>query len=149
MKTTSVAAMTFVLTSLSIPLAQSAPMKGSDSGVAGNQHGRMFDPKTVETVKGEVVKIDKLSPNQRMSKGVHITLKTKNGEIPVHLGPEWFLERQDLQISSQDILEVKGSRITFDGKPAIIASEIHKGSNTLKLRDDNGIPAWTGWRRRG
>jgi hypothetical protein len=45
-------------------------------------------------------------------------------------------------------VEVKGSRITFEGKPAIIAAEIKKGEETLKLRDENGFPVWSGWRSR-
>ncbi len=45
-------------------------------------------------------------------------------------------------------IEVKGSRITFAGKPAIIAAEIKKGEQILTLRDKNGFPAWSGWRRR-
>jgi hypothetical protein len=44
-------------------------------------------------------------------------------------------------------VEVKGSRVTFAGNPAIIAAEVKKGDALLKLRDENGIPAWAGWRR--
>jgi hypothetical protein len=45
-------------------------------------------------------------------------------------------------------VEVKGSRVTFEGKPAIIAAEVKKGDEVLKLRDENGFPMWSGWRRR-
>jgi hypothetical protein len=51
------------------------------------------------------------------------------------------------QIVAGDKIEVKGSRITYQGKPAIIAAEIHKGDEVLMLRDANGIPMWAGWRR--
>jgi hypothetical protein len=44
-------------------------------------------------------------------------------------------------------VEVKGSCITFGGNPAIIAAEVKKGDDVMKLRDDNGVPAWAGWRR--
>lgn len=47
-----------------------------------------------------------------------------------------------------DKVEVTGSRITFQDKPAIIAAEVKKGDEILKLRDGNGFPAWAGWRRR-
>jgi len=43
---------------------------------------------------------------------------------------------------------VKGSRFTLGGKPAIIAAEVKKGDEVLKLRDDAGFPMWIGWRRR-
>ena len=41
-----------------------------------------------------------------------------------------------------------GTLITFEGKPAIVAAEIKKGNEALKLRDENGFPVWSGWRRR-
>lgn len=45
-------------------------------------------------------------------------------------------------------VEVKGSRVTVEGKPSIIAAELKKGDDVLILRDTGGIPAWSGWRRR-
>jgi len=33
------------------------------------------------------------------------------------------------------------------GQPAVIAAEVKKGDIVLKLRDDNGIPVWSGWRK--
>ena len=49
--------------------------------------------------------------------------------------------------SELDRVEVKGSRITFQGKPAIIAAEITKDGQTLTLRDASGMPVWRGWRK--
>ncbi|MDI6852119.1 MAG: hypothetical protein QME75_00745 [Deltaproteobacteria bacterium] len=45
-------------------------------------------------------------------------------------------------MAAGDRLEVTGSRITYQGNPAIIASEVKKGDKALKLRDAQGIPAW-------
>ncbi len=83
-----------------------------------------------------------------MSHGVHVLLKTATGNISVHLGPAWYLENQDVKISVHDKIEAKGSRIVFNGSPALIAAEIKKGEEVLKLRDENGYPVWSGWRRR-
>jgi hypothetical protein len=57
------------------------------------------------------------------------------------------VERLDSKIELGDTVDVKGSRITYNGKPAIIAAEVKKGDAVLKLRDENGFPAWSGWRR--
>lgn len=122
--------------------------KGSGGWEMGGQYGRMYDPKTVETVSGEVISVDKITPSKGMSYGVHLTLKTDRETISVHLGPGWYIEKQDTKIEPKDKVEVKGSRITFDGKPAIIAEEVKKGDATLKLRDENGFPVWSGWRSR-
>ena len=86
-------------------------------------------------------------PMKGMNSGVHVILKTDKETISVHLGPEWYVERLDTKIEKGDKVDVKGSRVTFAGKPAIIAAEVKKGENTLVLRDSAGIPAWAGWRR--
>jgi hypothetical protein len=122
--------------------------RGSGGWGMDTPYNRMYDPKTVETIKGEVLKVDRISPIKGMSYGVHLTVKTDKETISVHLGPEWYLEYQDVKIEPKDKIEIKGSRITFQGKPAIIAAEVKKGDEALKLRDENGIPAWSGWRKR-
>ncbi len=108
----------------------------------------MYNPKTVETLGGEVVSVDKFTPGRRMSYGVHFTLKTEKETIPVHLGPSWYMEKQALTIAPGDKVEVTGSRITYQGQPTIIAAEVKKGGQVLKLRDAAGVPAWAGQGRR-
>ncbi len=122
--------------------------KGSGGWGMGTPYGKMYNPKTVETISAEVISIDKITPMKGMSYGVHITVKTDKETISVHMGPGWFIENQDVKIEPKDKVEIKGSRVTFDGKPAIIASEVKKGEEVLRLRDENGFPVWSGWRRR-
>lgn len=122
--------------------------KGSGGWGMGTAYGRMFNPATVETLSGEVISLDRMIPMKGMSYGVHLTLKTDKETVSVHMGPAWFLDNQEITIQPKDKITVKGSRITFEGKPAIIAAEVKKGGDILKLRDENGYPAWSGWRRR-
>lgn len=124
--------------------------RGPGSGGWGpkGEYNRHYDPKTVEKVSGEVIQVDKITPGRGMSYGVHLLLKTDKEPISVHLGPGWYLERQDTEIKEKDVVQVKGSRITFEGKPAIIAAEVKKGDEVLELRDETGVPKWAGWRRR-
>ncbi|HVO92369.1 MAG TPA: hypothetical protein VMT22_05980 [Terriglobales bacterium] len=122
--------------------------RGSGGWGPGSPYNRFYEPKTVETISGEVTKVDRITPARGMSGGVHMLVKSDKETISVHLGPSWFLENQDVKIDAKDKVEVKGSRITFGGKPAIIAAEVKKGDEVLKLRDDNGFPVWSGWRRR-
>jgi hypothetical protein len=126
---------------------QGMKFRGSGGWSADSQYGKMFDPKTVETLTGEIVKIEKISPVKGMSTGLHVMLKTDKETISVHLGPEWYFENQDVNLSINDKVEIKGSRITFQGNPAIIAAELKKGEEVLKIRDENGYPAWSGWRK--
>jgi hypothetical protein len=135
---------------LTISIALAQPWKGwrgSGGWGMGSQYQRMYDPKTVETLSGTIESIDKITPMKGMYYGIHLLLKTDKETIPVHLGPGWYIERLDTKIGKGDKIEVKGSRVTMMGGPAIIASEVRKGDSVLKLRDENGIPAWAGWRR--
>lgn len=108
----------------------------------------MYNPQTVETIRGEVVSVDKITPMKGMYYGVHAVLRTDKETIFVHLGPGWYIENQDVKIEPKDKIEVKGSRITFEGKPAIIAAEVKKGDEVLMLRDASSLPTWSGWRHR-
>jgi hypothetical protein len=130
-------------------LAQSGMRwRGSQGWGRGSAYTRLYDAKTVETVKGEVVIVQTFTPDKGMGYGVHLQLKTDQETLAVHLGPAWFIENQDTKIEAKDVVEVKGSRVTFEGKPALIAAEVKKGDETLQLRDPDGYPAWAGWRRR-
>ncbi len=129
------------------PMKGMMKWKGSGGWGMGSQYNRMYNPATVETVSGTVESVDKVTPMKGMMYGIHLLLKTDKETISIHLGPGWYIERLDTKIEKGDKIEVKGSRITFAGKPAIIAAEVKKGDNVLILRDSAGIPAWAGWRR--
>jgi hypothetical protein len=105
---------------------------------------RNYDPKTVETIEGKVLSVEKTTPPKNRGYGVHLTLQTNKETISVHLGPAWYLEKQTPQIEANDTVSVTGSRVTVDGKPAIIAAQVKKGNDILKLRDENGIAVWRG-----
>lgn len=146
-----VLALSLVLTA---SLAFAQPMRGGMKGWKGSgnwgmetPYQRMYNPATVETISGTVESVDKITPMKGMYYGIHIQLKTDKETISVHLGPGWFVERMDTKIEKGDKVEVKGSRVTMMGKPAIIAAEVKKGDSVLKLRDENGFPVWAGWRR--
>ena len=122
--------------------------KGSGGWGTGSPYGRMYDPKTVETISGEIAGIESFRPVKGMGAGVPLLLKTDKETISVHLGPAWFIENQDLKLEEKERIVVRGSRVTYQEKPAIIAAEVTKGNETLPLRDDAGVPVWSGWRRR-
>jgi hypothetical protein len=106
-------------------------------------YDRMYDPKTVATVNGEVVSVAQIA-DRGAGYGASLTLRADKETIMVYLGPGWFIEKQGLTFAPQDQVEITGSQITFQGKPAIIASLVKKGDKSLKLRDPAGIPAWAG-----
>jgi hypothetical protein len=121
-----------------LALAQGGPPPGKGPGGA-----RMFDPATVVTITGTVTGETRVDRGMGHS-GVHLALKTAEGEIAVHLGPDFWVDKQSMKIAKGDEISVKGSKVTFDGKPAVIAQTVTMGGSTLVLRDANGTPAWAG-----
>ena len=123
--------------------------KVGGGGGRGSAYGsRMYNTTTVESLTGKVTSVERITQTGRRYCGIHLFLKTSDEEISVHLGPAWFIDSLDLAIEQDDTLEVTGSRITYDGKPAFIAAILEKGDQTITLRDEIGIPVWSGWRRR-
>ncbi len=141
-------------TSQPIPMMESPDMmgrrgmRGMGGWGHGGNYGRMYNTNTVETISGKVIGVDTFMPMGGMSHGMHLQLQTGNQTVDVHLGPSWYLEKQKIEIKPNETIEVKGSRITFAGKPAIIASQVKKGNEILNLRDEKGFPVWSGWRYR-
>lgn len=131
---------------------------GPGGGAGWCDHGcpQTYDPKTVETVSGEVISVDQVHGKgwgqgrggRGGGYGVHLTLKSDKGEIAILLGPNWYVDQQSLKIGPKDQIVVRGSRVMFEGKAAIIAAEVKKGDRSLKLRSDTGLPMWQGQGRR-
>jgi len=128
---------------LSSPLAFSQPGTGRRSGGMGRGNAtRMYDPATVQTLTGEVTSVDTIAGRGWMAGGVHVVVKSDTVSMDVHLGPAWYLGTQEVKVRKGDHITVTGSRIIFEGKPALVASGLEKGDSTLKLRDKNGYPLW-------
>ena len=145
-RTSIVAFVSIGFLSASVGLGQSGPGGGGGRGAGPG----LYNPATVETVSGVVQRVEQVKgKGGGRGYGIHLLLKTDKEEIAVHLGPGWYVEKQPLKIAPQDQIEVRGSRITYEGKPVILAAEVKKGDQVLKLRDAAGIPAWSGRGRRG
>jgi hypothetical protein len=107
--------------------------------------GRLYNPQTVETLKGEIVSVDTLTAGRMDIPGrVILNLKTAKETIMVYVGPEWYVKEQGIKLVAGDQVEIKGSRVTMEGKPYIIPNYVKKGERVLELRDDTGIPLWAG-----
>jgi len=101
-----------------------------------------YDAKTVETIGGKVLSIEKTRPAKRRGYWIDLMLQTEKETIAVQLGPAWYIDKQTPRIEANDTITVTGSRVTMDGRSAIVAADIAKGNELLKLRENNGIPVW-------
>ncbi len=107
----------------------------------------MYDPATEVTVKGSVEAVKQLTGPQGWA-GTHLSLKTDKETIDVHVGPSWFLTQSKISFSKGDQVEVTGSKVKFENSDALIAREVKKGEKIISLRNAQGIPVWSGGRRR-
>jgi hypothetical protein len=117
------------------------------SGEDGSRHhyGKMWDVDTVETLKGEVVAVEKYVPGRGGTVyGLRLTMKMDSETVSVILGPAWYIEEQHFKFEPRDRLEVKGSMMSIQGQATLIAAEVKKAEKSLKLRDEAGIPLWSG-----
>ena len=113
---------------------------------ANSEYNRKFDSGAVQSYRGTITNTGSKEPMAGMSEASTITIKTDRGEeMVVHLGPEWFVDNQEQLFKANEQVEVTGSRIDLDGKPVILAVEVKRGSDTLRLRDRNGRPSWAAW----
>jgi hypothetical protein len=111
--------------------------------------GRFYNPGTETTVTGTVQQVKTVSGRAgRGWGGLHLDVKTDSGTLDVHLGPAAFIAAKNFKFTKGDRVEVTGSKVTYEGHEAIIAREVKMGSKVLTLRDTQGVPEWSGGRRR-
>lgn len=99
--------------------------------------------------RGKVVQVRTETIEAGMYPGMALLVDTKSqGQVLVHLGPVWYLERQEFTINPGDEVGIKGMCDKLNGKTVVVAYELTKGDYVLHLRDDQGRPNWEAWRRR-
>jgi hypothetical protein len=104
----------------------------------------LFDKKNIETITGDVVEAETIKSTLGVTKDLHIYVRTDKEKLPVVLGPEKYLDTQNVTILKGDRVEVTGSRVMVKNQPTIIAEKVKKGDQTLELRDNKGQPKWSG-----
>lgn len=100
---------------------------------------------------GKVMQVLTETLAEGMHPGMAIIMDTKDhGQVRVHLGPVWYLERQEFELNPGDEVRVKGMcEKEKDGKLQVTAYELTKGDYVLSLRDSQGRPNWEAWRKMG
>jgi hypothetical protein len=127
---------------------------GNDDSVMGgwqtnSKYGQMFDRKTIERVRGTIVRSESVKPLPGMDEGTALIVKAEGGKnVVVHLGPEWFVRHQQGEFRDGSEVDLSGSRVNIDGKQAIMATQLRINGRTMTLREESGIPAWDAWQDR-
>lgn len=109
---------------------------------------RVYDPDSVTTLHGTASAVTVLPARGGRAGGLHVMLSSEGTESDVHVGPSWYLDREGFRIAKGDVLDVTGSVVDSDGTSFVVAREIKKGGDVLRLRDERGVPLWAGSRPR-
>lgn len=104
-------------------------------------YSTLFNPGTVGTVSGEVVRVEQAPSGSGKDYCVHALLKTSQGTVTAILAPQSYMAKQRLAINPNDRVTVTGSLILVLNKPFLLAMEV-SGDRTMILREASGRPAW-------
>jgi hypothetical protein len=118
------------------------PFAYAQRGPGPGQRARMYNPTNETTVKGTIEEVKTVTGRHGWN-GTHLTLKTADKTFDVHLGPSAFLKEKGFRFEKGDEIEVTGATTKVKGSEALIAREVKKGTETLVLRDAQGIPKWS------
>jgi len=123
--------------------------RGSDGWGINGRYEQYFKKYNLQTYSGKIISIDTVSPFREMSYGVQMTIKKDNREHTIHLGPGWYILNQDMGLTLNNEVEVRGCETSIEGKTVVMATYVKQLSKgrILRLRDEEGIPYWCAWRR--
>jgi hypothetical protein len=101
------------------------------------------------TITGKVTRVLTETLQDKMHPGMAILVDTKDhDQVRVHLGPVWYLERQEFDLEPGQEVTVQGICREEKGETRLIASQVIVGDSLLLLRDAAGRPMWEAWRKR-
>ncbi|HYL12488.1 MAG TPA: hypothetical protein VEV41_05610 [Terriglobales bacterium] len=104
-----------------------------------------YDLKTEAKVKGTVEEL-KLPTKGSEKEVAHLLVKNGTDTVDVYLCPKSFLDDMGVSFSKGEEIALTGSKVKQDAADLILAREVVKGSDTLVLRDEKGVPIWN-WHR--
>ena len=101
-----------------------------------------YTPISEQTMRGWVIETKDFQCPVTGTVGSHITVKNETSSIEVHMAPASFMKQYEVNIRKGDNVTVVGSKITYEGKSALIAKSVAIGNETYNFRDQSGKPLW-------
>jgi len=129
----------FLSTVLSAAALSSAPYSGAQEKAAPvPQISHAYDVTRESVVQGTVISYTAASAVAPI--GPHAKVQTAAGVVDVHLGNAQLLKQNDVFLASGDAVSIVGETMNFASSPVFVARVLRKGSQTVTLRNLNGIP---------
>jgi len=106
-----------------------------------------YDSATNIDILAIVTDIKEVAAGNPLS-GAHLMVRQESAKansetLDVYLAPADYLKDMECHFTKGDRIQVKGSKVKFNGSPTVLAREVRLDSTTLYLRDDHGVPYWT------
>lgn len=99
-------------------------------------------------ISGRITRLRVETFSLDMEPGLAVEVQTPDrGLVHVHLGPLWFLERQEADLKPGDEVTIEGFCYKLPGGERLLAGEVKHKDHTLILRDPQGQPYWEAWRK--
>jgi DNA/RNA endonuclease YhcR with UshA esterase domain len=105
-------------------------------------HEFRYDAAKQVVVAGVVEEVKEFRCPVTGTVGSHITVRQTSGTIEVHLAPVTFMKKYEIVINKGDRVAIQGSKILFEGKPALLAKTLADDITTYAFRDSEGRPLW-------
>ncbi|MGZ4829765.1 MAG: hypothetical protein ACXV5J_13415 [Candidatus Angelobacter sp.] len=109
---------------------------------SSTQTSYVYTPTSEQTMRGWVVETRDFHCPVSGTMGSHITVKNETSTVEVHLAPASFMKQYEISIHKGDNVTVVGSKISFEGKTALIAKSVAVDRETYNFRDPTGKPLW-------
>jgi hypothetical protein len=93
-------------------------------------------------ISGVVAEVQEFYCPVTEDRGTHVVVKTDHGPMVVHVAVARFLREHKVSFTPGERVEVVGAKIRYKGSDALIAREITRGDEVLRVRDDTGKPLW-------
>lgn len=136
----------FFLSAVTLTLLAAPAFSIDDGWGSKSEYTRMFNPRTIQTVSGKVVKLDRnYRPLKSMQPGFLAVIQPAQGEpIQVQVGPTWFTNfyRDQWKTKIGDQVTVTGSLVTIDGHRTLMVTKGQNGNHRMTVRTTQGLPVW-------
>lgn len=124
-------------------MAQTAPSNQKDAAAPAEPK---YDTTSTITDMMVVADVKDIAEGNAMN-GMHLLVRTESARpnsetTDVYLAPDSYMKDFDCRFSKGDRVEVKGSKVKFNGATVVLAREVRREATTVYLRDDHGVPYW-------
>jgi hypothetical protein len=117
----------------------SASFSGAQQKPASVQQASItYDLSRETVIQGTVVSYTAAS--EAPPAGAHATIKTASGLVDVHLGNPYLIKKNDIFLATGDSVRIVGESEPIGAGTFFAARVLQKGSQTVTLRNKQGIP---------